>query len=116
MRRNAVRVGGLSGNIDVPQLPALVWSNMFTTAYSSVQEEAHHPGTGIAAACGTGLSRFALIDTQRIRAHESVLWCTNCWPGGRCVVCGAPSGGHDECRLHLSASIEVDKQFVRAEQ
>jgi len=44
-------------------------------------------------------------------------WCDDwrCFPGNRCDVCGAPSGGHYECIDCIRVANTIDKQHARSQ-
>ena len=72
----------------------------------------HDLGSGTHTRCRISLSLLDVVATVEIRTCD-VWWCLGCWPGLRCEVCHVPSGGHTECALHLTQSIDEDKRIER---
>jgi hypothetical protein len=96
-------------------IPPLVWTTMYAASRTGVVEEVHRNEVDARtqAACGLSLTLLALVDVTRVRPHMPI-WCAGCWPGGRCEICGSPSGQHSECLRCNSASLNIDDAYRRA--
>jgi hypothetical protein len=89
-----------------PTLPAVVHVLHRADAYTAHIADAehlhgrHHPP----------MATFA------VRRIASIRWCGTCWPGRRCVTCGAPSGDAGECAWCLPDGIRAETTHDRAEE
>jgi hypothetical protein len=96
-------------------IPPLVWTTALPGRPSTKPETLHRneEDAHTQASCGANLALLAKVDVTRVRPHMPI-WCAGCWPGGRCEICGAPSGQHSECVRCNSASLNIDDHLRRA--
>jgi hypothetical protein len=98
------------GAVVVPPVPGWVVVEMFEVGALAHQ----HIDGAERVPCGLKAWPFWLVPTahaMRLRPR----FCPTCWPGGRCQICGVPSGDSTECARCSAVSDRIDKAFARSE-